>query len=332
MSPDDAQPLQTAPVSSKLDLQLDPRQRSDAAVKEICRRLLATLEANEEGTRLGLDSEFLHQLRVAARRTRSLLGQVKSVVPRSTVASCHADLKWLGRVTGPARDLDVSLIKLPRYRDLMPAAVWQDLRPLRDFLRHQQRREQAALAAALGSERYRTLITSWHEFVNRPPEVDDEQAPDAARPIRQVAAERIWRAYRRVRKKGRRIGEKSPDQDLHDLRIACKKLRYLMEFFRSLFPARPISRLIKELKQLQDCLGDFNDVSVQQEQLLRCAEQMLEQEIAPAPTFLAMGRIVALLEQEQRHERLRCSKRFATFIRRTNRQRFADLFGSPPPG
>ncbi len=54
------------------------------------------------------------------------------------------------------------------------------------------------------------------------------------------------------------------DEVVHQLRINCKKLRYLMEFFAPLFPENEIKTLIKALKLLQDNLGNFNDYSVQQ--------------------------------------------------------------------
>ena len=71
--------------SSKLDYRLDPEQRADVAAKMIHRGLLDTLEANVPGTKANLDSEFLHDLRVATRRVRSALGQIKGVFPDEIV-------------------------------------------------------------------------------------------------------------------------------------------------------------------------------------------------------------------------------------------------------
>jgi len=66
--------------SSKLDYQLDPDQRADEAAKEIQLGLLHTIEANVPGTKANLDPEFLHDLRVAVRRARSALTQIKGVL------------------------------------------------------------------------------------------------------------------------------------------------------------------------------------------------------------------------------------------------------------
>ena len=70
--------------SAKLDVPLDPSMRTDAALRRILVALLAAMRANEDGTRRDLDPEYLHDFRVAIRRTRSCLGQVKGVLDRKT--------------------------------------------------------------------------------------------------------------------------------------------------------------------------------------------------------------------------------------------------------
>ena len=55
-------------------------------------------------------------------------------------------------------------------------------------------------------------------------------------------------------------GEQS-DQ-LHALRIACKKFRYSIEVFESLFPDEAVRKYLSHLAELQDILGTLNDISV----------------------------------------------------------------------
>ncbi|MCK7497847.1 MAG: CHAD domain-containing protein [Comamonadaceae bacterium] len=66
----------------------------------------------------------------------------------------------------------------------------------------------------------------------------------------------------------RQFSAGSPDHDLHRLRITGKKLRYLVEFFRDLYPAAEIDLLIKAMKGIQDFLGEYQDCTVQQEHLV----------------------------------------------------------------
>ena len=322
-----------AAYSSKVRIELDPATPAADAARQIHRSLLATIRVNEDGVRRDLDSEFLHDFRVAVRRTRSALGQIRRVFPAAALGYFKKELSWLGSLTGPTRDLDVYLLKIGDYEASLPPPVRKDLEPLRKFLARQQRREQRRLVAGLDSARYRRLLADWQAFLDGDPEgrwprdEAEDDPPNAGRPIVEVAGKRIRKVYRRVLDKGRAIDDDSPDESLHRLRIECKKLRYLMEFFRSLYESSDVGRLIKVLKKLQDNLGDFNDYSVQQEQLRDFARRMLAEGVADADASMAMGRLVERLERGQAEERRTFHRRFSRFARRRNRERFRELFG-----
>ncbi len=309
----------------KVVIPLNTAMPAAEAAKAIHRSLLATIRRNEHGTRQDLDSEFLHDFRVAVRRTRSALSQIRGVYPESVLARFKVELKWLGGLSGHLRDLDVYLLKMDDYKADLPAAVRDDLASLGTYLRERQRREQRRVARRLDSERYRELLEAWEVFLSQP--ADLEAAPNAGRAIGEVASERIWKVYRRVIKKGLAIDDDTPAEAVHDLRIECKKLRYLMEFFRSLYDAGRIGKLIKALKLLQDNLGDFNDYEVQQGSLKVFADDMVSRQAVPAGTLMAMGRLVEHLENGQARERNRFSKRFTKFAQEKNQRLARDLFG-----
>ncbi|WP_261341378.1 CHAD domain-containing protein [Candidatus Thiodictyon syntrophicum] len=81
-----------------------------------------------------LDCEFLHDLRVATRRTRSALGQIRGVFPAPLAAHFKAEFAWLQEVTGPVRDLDVYLLEFDAYQRALPPALRPDLEPLRTMI------------------------------------------------------------------------------------------------------------------------------------------------------------------------------------------------------
>jgi hypothetical protein len=93
-------------TSSKLDVALEPGQRADSAAVTILTQLTAVIEANLPGTLADVDSEFLHDLRVAVRRTRSLQRELKAVFPPAELTRWRSEFRWLQEVTGPSRDLD----------------------------------------------------------------------------------------------------------------------------------------------------------------------------------------------------------------------------------
>ncbi|MEM9554166.1 MAG: CHAD domain-containing protein [Acidobacteriota bacterium] len=316
----------------KPKLEFKASEPAAEATRRIHRQLLDVLRVNEDGTRRDLDSEFLHDLRVSVRRTRSALTQIKGVFPPDHLEHFKNEMRWLGGVTGPTRDLDVYLLKMPAYRASLPDAIADDLEPLQRFLVAHQKSEQKKLARTLRSARYRKLLADWQRFLDEPPDVSSAMAPNAERPIREIASQRIWKSYRRVVKRGGRIDDSSPDDALHDLRKDCKKLRYLLEFFAALYPRGEIKAAVKALKRLQDVLGDFNDYSVQQESLRDFAEQMTSEETAaeheaPVDTLLAMGHLLAHLADGQAAERRRFAERFRGFVAAENQDRFRRLFG-----
>jgi CHAD domain-containing protein len=285
--------------SSKLDVPLDPSMRADRAAVRILGALLDTMRANEDGTRRDLDTEFLHDFRVAVRRTRSCLGQVKGVFPAEAVEPFRREFAWLGEVTGPTRDLDVWLLNMRDYRIEVPGALRSDLDALETYLSKRQRKEQRRVARALGSKRYEGLVRDWSRFLDGLRTDEQPGAPAAARPVRDVAAERIGKAYRRVRRRARGLDASTPPEVVHRLRIDCKKLRYLLEFFRNVFEPKRVVPLVRSLKRLQDHLGDFNDLEVQQRDLQGMASEMLAGGQATADTLLAMGCLSGRLQQRQ---------------------------------
>ena len=84
------------------------------------------------------------------------------------------------------------------------------------------------------------------------------------------------RRCRRPSRCGSAIDDHSPAEALHDLRKQGKELRYLFELFGSLFPKDALGSAIKDLKWLQDNLGEFQDTEVQRLAVRAFAEELVE--------------------------------------------------------
>jgi CHAD domain-containing protein len=113
---------------------------------------------------------------------------------------------------------------------------------------------------------------------------------------------------------------------LHSLRIECKRLRYLLEFFTNLFPGDEINRLIKQLKKLQDNLGLFQDFSVQEETLMGFVEKFNLENPENRQTILAIGALVGSLDSEKQAVRRAFANTFANFTSAENNLLFTELF------
>ncbi|MFC1664753.1 CHAD domain-containing protein [Pseudomonadota bacterium] len=310
---------------SKLKIDLSPDMSADTALKQVLLHLLNTIEVNESGTKTNTDSEFLHDFRVAIRRSRSAFSQVKGVFSSQIQQRFTPELKWLAGITGPTRDLDVYLLTFEKYKNSLPKFQRDHIEPLRQFLFNQQKSEQEKMATFLASSRYRTLKREWRAFLESA-NAETTTARNAARPIREVVSERILQVFKLTVKEGRAIHPETPAEALHDLRKTCKKLRYLMELFQTLYPPKNLKILIKSLKVLQENLGDFQDLDVQAESLREFGQQMMNTNQIETDTMFAMGTLIAGLKKRQLEARQVFSVCFNEFDSNENQALFKDLF------
>ena len=238
-------------------------------------------------------------------------------------------------MTTPTRDLDIYLLKFDDYRQGLPADLQSDLEPFHQFLTRHWKTEHARLCRALDSKRYHKLISEWQkmlassDFQSGDAPSQEAASPEmfnAAKPARQVASQRIWKLYRRVLKEGRAITSQSHDEELHELRKTCKKFRYLIEFFHDYYADKQIKKRLKTLKQLQENLGDFQDLCVQITQLKEFAAQMQREGLAETRTIMAMGVLVEKLTERKTAVRIAFSQRFKVFAQADEKMAFARAF------
>jgi CHAD domain-containing protein len=170
---------------------------------------------------------------------------------------------------------------------------------------HAERRRQEALRAlrrALGSKRRAKLFSAWQLCLD---ETAGPEDGDAARPIEDVARERIERRLERFLKRGRALAGGAAPGKVHKLRIQAKKLRYLIDAFGGAFAPEAAAEVVGRLKKLQDALGTFNDREVEIRLLERFGGELLSAGAVPAATLLAMGRRQADLERDMKRLRRR---------------------------
>jgi CHAD domain-containing protein len=296
------------------------------AVATLLLGLLDTLEQNVDGVLRDVDTEFLHDLRVAARRTRSAIKLLGDVLPETKPYA--AGFKWLGDLTTPVRDLDVHLLGFDAMSRQLVAASPADLEPFRAFLARRRTREFRRLAAGLRGPRFHALTGHWRKALL--------EVRDAGRPAKrrgptadELAVSRTAKMFRRVAAQGGAITPDSPPESLHDLRKRAKELRYVLEFFAPLHDPVAYRKVVGDLKQLQDCLGEFQDSEVQRHEIGALADAMLAEHAAPAATLLAMGEIAANLAHSQAEARADFAERFSRFAGPAGRQRVQALLNRP---
>jgi inorganic triphosphatase YgiF len=255
-------PQRAAPVL------VSPDMTARTAFTMTARACIRQIRANEACARLGEDTEGVHQFRVGLRRLRALVGAYRKAMAPELFAYLARELDWLQTQFGAARDWDVFIAEsLQRLRMRLPAdpAVAAMLRAagtLRD-------EGYNAMRAVLDEPRYTELLLRLELALTSGNWGAPADAGGALldHPVGEFALAILERRYRRLRKIGGKRAD-LPEEDLHRLRIAGKKLRYVADFFRSLYPKKPTAKFIAALAEVQDQLGSLNDAVVSRQLLL----------------------------------------------------------------
>ena len=295
------------------------------AFRVVLANLHDAIVANLDGTVTDVDSEFLHDVRVAVRRTRAVLANAKRVIPAAVLAPARDEFGRLGRLTGTARDLDVHQLEWANYVAGMAPAAIADLEPVREHLDIERVVAHDLLAVELRGDRTRRLLEWWSGWLEGPPDTTD-LPPAAARPIGRYISKRISRAHDTMIERGRAIGPATPAEQLHALRKDAKRLRYLIECFGGL--AKPAARrgFVTKLKALQENLGEHQDAEVHAATLRAVATELDHgASSAPPATTLAIGQLVERMEQRGRRSREEFAGRFADFDSSATRKALAAL-------
>jgi CHAD domain-containing protein len=247
------------------DVQAPDVQPEDAlaeAGRKVLRYHFTAMLRHEAGTRRGEDREALHDMRVATRRLRAAF-EVFGAVFKPKVLKTHLKrLRTAGRSLGRVRDLDVCLEKAGHYLQTLAAAEHQGLQPLLDTWEQERQAAHSRLVAYLDSPEYREFTEQFFVFLTTPG-TGARPIPatlPAAPQVRDTAPVLIYTRLAAVRAYAAVLPSATVEQ-LHALRIECKKLRYTVEFFREVL-GREVKAVINNLKDLQDHLGDLNDAQV----------------------------------------------------------------------
>ncbi|GJH14247.1 CHAD domain-containing protein [Caballeronia novacaledonica] len=254
IAPDDEHASEAEPVyAATLDLPRTATRRE--AFVAIASSVAGQWFGNAAASRSGLGDEHVHQLRVAQRRLKTLLKLFRDYVDDVWSTRIAPDLTWFGDLLADARDWDVFVDKtLPAYAESDDSAErWQMLIAAADVKRRVARDK---VRDALASKRYARLTLAFVEWLARFASQEDES------PTRFVSY-----AEKRIRKDYRRIA-RVPDlasleaHERHRVRIHAKRLRYALEFFRSVTSRRTRKDTAKLLGELQTALGEANDAAV----------------------------------------------------------------------
>ncbi len=299
---------------------LDPEIRSADGFRLVLDHLASLVEATWDGVANRTDPEFLHDFRVAIRRTRSLLTAGRQVLPDAEAEAARAGLGRLAGATSDARDLEVHLMEWGRYTAGLDASVIADLEPLKTLLSERLDAAYRQVAVTLNDDANRQIVAEWRRWLRTE---HTELGEFGHQPLGASVANLVLRAHRLLLQNGRLITAESPAAQLHDLRRDAKRLRYLLECFASLMPAQPQRQFVKRLKLLQDNLGQHQDAEVHVAQLSAFAEE-LQLRGVDHRVLLGMGRLSERIDQRRLAARSAFAVRFAEYDTRDTKLALAE--------
>jgi CHAD domain-containing protein len=311
--------------SSKINVDLTADMPTRIAIRKILERLLDIMRKNQAGVKKDIDSEFLHDFRVAIRRTHSALSLIKEVFPAKDISYFKSVFKKLQKLSNRSRDLDVYLLKEKTYRETLPGELEKGLDSFFTDLRTEKRLEHQKMMQIFNQKDYKNCLNQWEKFLKR------DTLPhtrNSTKPVKEIASIIIFKRFQKILQIGKRIKDKTPPGLLHRLRIECKKLRYLLEFFQSLYPKRSMSYLINHLKSLQDNLGTFNDLSIQQEELKKYISKYAQNNQNSILVFASLGGLISNFYQQQLAVRGSFQDVFNKFKAQKNIHLYQQLFNS----
>lgn len=284
--------------------------RFDQAVRKILAHQWQRFTEQLPGIRRDIDTEFVHQARVATRRIRSALRLFQAAVPAGAGAQLAAELQWLGALLGSVRDLDVFLLNLPAFRarcDRFPKK-WQVR--IEALVAGRRREALADLLAGLASPRYERCARLLERLLSAP--LPLRPRPPAGKPVGEAVAAIIRERFAAVMKRGREALAEPRPKRFHTLRIRMKRLRYACEFMAGAYEGS-LDPFIDRTVEIQDCLGEMQDAVFTRAFLADLFAAWKGRLVEPELVFLlgALSQLQDELSRERRRQFAPIWERFA---------------------
>ena len=221
-------------LAKALDLPVQPSANADvhrgASIGDVVRASLANglnrLLAHDVPLRVEPwepAPEDIHQARVATRRLRSDLKTFRSLLDPVWVAHTRAELRWLGKLLGHVRDLDVLEAGLSLDEtDERSVVASTGFDELSHRLAAERLTASEELARAMSASRYEDLVDRLHAALHQPPYFG---LPAPTSPARRVLPKLVRRPWRVLDRRVRNAGRNPTDWELHRIRIGAKQLQ-----------------------------------------------------------------------------------------------------------
>jgi len=218
---------------------------------------LQHFQCNLRGAMASDDDEYLHQMRVALRRLRVVLRMAEKVCADEQLAVLHKDVSDLCVALGHIREWDVFIAQTAQPI-CMRMAGHAGLQALLAASERQRTACYMSLRSAAQARELQRLLLRFAIWMNG---ANWQQQAETIQTAQDFATRCLNKLAKRFALSGQQLGTADAAR-LHALRILAKKLRYSAEFFASLYDKLIAKTYLDALSEVQDVLGEINDVAV----------------------------------------------------------------------
>ena len=242
---------------------LDGHMTVEQGILAIGRAAVADLRLEVAGLDAAMTADQIHRARVAMRRLRSVLSVFGKALPDQPRRALSRDLSALAGALGQAREWDVFVADTlgPLLAALGEERGLKGLGFTAAVLRERAAAEALAAVNATDFMGLSLRLAAWFDAGLWPEPPNPEAASLLAEPLGRYALALLKKGHKRFLAAGNHLSGASVGE-LHTLRIDAKRLRYITEFCRPLFPGKAARRYIAALRDIQDILGTLNDAVV----------------------------------------------------------------------
>lgn len=264
------------------------------AVGDIAAKHLGTASTALARLKDPKDSESLHDFRVSVRRLRSLLRAYEPWMRRSAAKKVQRALRELGRATNAGRDAEVHIAWLERQRDRLRrrdrAGLNWLLRKLRRIKRSSYLKARRVVRGDF--QRAETLLRK-----RLPQDASGTPVPFGA------AVGTLLEAHAGdLKAKLSSVRSADDEEHAHQARISAKRLRYLLEPLTDVLDDAKGN--VKQLKRLQDILGELHDMHVLADTLRSALQDVAAEKTRRMHDLAVEGRMAEVERERRRDERL----------------------------
>lgn len=214
---------------------------------------------HEQGVIDTFDVDHVHDMRVASRRSRTAFRVLRQTFGSKEIAPFLKQFKRVGLALGSVRDFDVFLEFMDEYGEECERSDAPGVVALRDHLESEREVRRHELVDCLTRSSYRQFKLQYANWLNGSVKI---RLKKSGRKVSRVVVPKILAG----------CGEEVLDFDetvrfdpspeaYHDLRIACKHMRYSAEFFRSCYGKR-LNNVMRLMTKIQDDLGRVHDADM----------------------------------------------------------------------